>query len=194
MRLDDSVSVDVEAKVLFKDQPLPPNVKPEDKLTFIFCVKDVTDQSGVMKIQQELQAKQMEQNRKTDGDQLTLDTVAIDAHLAASKVKAVKHPSGLRYVIKKMGKGPAPTLSSIVIVNYRGTLMDNGRVFDQSKLEYPLTQLVKGWQIGFQLLPKGTSAILYVPSTLGYGANGYPPDIPPNANLVFEVELIDFKN
>jgi FKBP-type peptidyl-prolyl cis-trans isomerase FkpA/FKBP-type peptidyl-prolyl cis-trans isomerase FklB len=53
--------------------------------------------------------------------------------------------------------------------------------------------LIQGWQIGFTLLNKGSKATLYVPSSLGYGPNGYPPSIPANANLVFEIELIDFK-
>ena len=76
------------------------------------------------------------------------------------------------------------------------TSVEVDRRFDESAtpIVYPLAQLIRGWQIVFQLFPKGTSATLYVPSPLGYGASGYQPGIPPNANLIFDVELVDFKD
>ncbi len=196
MKKGDSLSIDIEAKILFGDQPMPPNLKAEDKMTFIFSVKDITDQQGINVIQQELQAKQLEKQNQFQEGQIVLDTLAIDSYLATNKVNAVKGPSGLRYVIKRMGKGAKPSLSSVVTFKYRGTLMDNGVEFDQSQtpVEYPLNRLIQGWQILFQLFPKGTSATLYIPSSLGYGPTGYQPGIPPNANLVFEVELVDFKD
>lgn len=196
MKKNDSVAIDIEARLLFKDQPLPPQVKPEDKVTFVFSVKEITDQKGIVKIQQELQAKQFEQSRKSESEQLASDTVAIRTHLSSKNIKATKDPSGVSYVIKKMGNGPKPVLSSTISFKYRGTFLESGSTFDESQapVEYPLNQLIKGWQIVFQLFPKGTSATLYVPSTLGYGADGFPPNIPPNANLVFDVELVDFKN
>jgi len=195
MKLGDSVAVDVEARVLFGDQPLPPNVKEDDKMTFIFAVQDITDQVGVNRIQQELQARQFEESRKTEAGQLGMDTVSIDAYLSAKNINAIKDKSGVRYIITRMGKGAKPDLNSTLSFKYKGSLMDNGLVFDQSltPVEYPLTRLIQGWQIVFPLLPKGTTATLYVPSTLGYGPTGFQPDIPPNANLVFEVELVDFK-
>ncbi len=196
MKKGDSCSVEIDVKTLFGDQPLPPNVKPEDKMTFIFSVKDITDQMGINVIQQEIQAKQFEKQRQLQEGQSGVDTVAIDAYLATNKVNAIKGPSGLRYVIKRMGKGPKPSMTSVVKFKYRGTLMDNGVEFDQSEtpVEYPLNRLITGWQILFPLFPKGTTATLYIPSSLGYGPNGYQPGIPPNANLIFEVELVDFKD
>lgn len=196
MKIGDSVSVDIPAKTLFKEEPLPPSVKPDDLVTFVFCVKDITDQRGVMTIQQGLQAKQAEQSRKMQEGQLSRDTVAIDAYLAAKKINAIKDVSGMRYVIKKLGNGPKPVLTSIVKFTYKGSLMDNGFVFEASEkpVDYPLNNLIVGWQICFQLFPKGTSATLYVPSPLGYGTIGSQPGIPPNANLIFEVELVDFKD
>ncbi len=196
MKKGDSVSIEIDAKTLFGEQPMPPKVKPEDKMTFIFSVKDITDERGINAIQEQIQAKQFENNRKSQEGQMTLDTLAIDSYLTAKKVNAVKDKSGLRYVITRMGKGARPSLTSTVKVNYRGTLMDNGEEFDKSQapLEYPLNGFIQGWQIGFQLLPKGSTATLYIPSSLAYGPSGYQPSIPPNANLVFEVELIDFKD
>lgn len=195
LKKGDSVEVDVKAVHLFGQEPLPPSIKPDDLITFTISVDEITDSRGANTIYQELQAREAEMNRKKSEGQLTLDTVAIDAYLATNKIKADKDPSGLRYVIKKLGKGEKPNISSTVTVYYKGTFLDNGEVFDESKpsLEYPLNGFITGWQIGFLLLPKGSKATFYIPSTLGYGITGYPPGIPPNANLVFEVELIDFK-
>ncbi|MFO0265768.1 MAG: FKBP-type peptidyl-prolyl cis-trans isomerase, partial [Cyclobacteriaceae bacterium] len=55
---------------------------------------------------------------------------------------------------------------------------------------YPLSNLIRGWQIAFPNFPVGTRATLYIPSSLGYGPQGSPPTIPANANLIFEVELV----
>lgn len=196
MKLGDSVSLDIDVKTLFGDQQLPPKLKPEDKLTYVFVVKDISDEAGVTRIQQQIQQQQMMEAQKMAAGQLTIDTVAIDTYLAANNIQAQRDPSGLRYVIKRMGKGPRPTIESTIKVLYKGTLLSDGTMFDQatSPVEWPLTQLVQGWQIGFPLLPKGSTATFYIPSTLGYGQTGYYPDIPPNANLIFEVELIDFTN
>lgn len=196
MKLGDSVAVDVDAKVLFKDQPLPPQLKEGDKMTFVFAVKDITDQAGVTRVQMELQQRQMDEVRVQKDAQLGMDTVAIDSWLAANNIKAIKDKSGMRYVIKRLGKGPRPTVASTVTFTYKGTLMADGSLFDESStpIVYPLSQLIDGWKICFPLLPKGSAATLYVPSTLGYGSTGYQPGIPPNANLIFEVELIDFTN
>lgn len=195
MKAGDSVCIEVEAKTLFGTNPMPPQLSPDSKLRYFFAVRDVTDQSGVNRIQQELQEKQMAQMKAQREDQLVADTVALDAYLAERNLKAQRDKSGLRYVITKMGKGPRPTVDSRIVVTYKGMLMD-GKVFDQSKgqVEWPLSQMIDGWKIGFALLPKGTAAVLYIPSSLGYGENGYYPDIPPNANLIFEIELFDVKN
>jgi len=195
LKKHDSVLLTMQASMLFDGQPLPPNLKPEDKFTFLFGVIDITDREGVQKLQEQIQAKEMEKARAAQVGQLAADAVAIDTYLAEKKIDAQKDESGLRYVITTPGSGDKPSLESTVKVNYKGSLLADGSVFDKSEspIEFPLSNLIQGWQIGFQLLPKGTKATLYIPSTLGYGANGAPPNIPPNANLVFEVELIDFK-
>ena len=187
LKKGDSVKIRVTTKSFFENtlhQPVPPEIKPETNLTFLIGVIEVTDREGVNKFQEKMQTRQLEK-----------DIQAIDAYLMTNGIVALKDSSGLRYVITKAGTGEKPPLSSLVKVNYKGSLLENGKIFDQSRapLEYQLRGFIQGWQIGFQLLPKGTTATFYIPSSLGYGLNGYPPDIPPNANLVFEVELIDFK-
>ncbi len=102
--------------------------------------------------------------------------------------------SGLRYIIEKEGEGTAPTASSQVTVHYAGYLL-NGNKFDSSydrgqPAVFGLNQVIPGWTEGLQLLKPGGKAKLIIPANLGYGANGYPPVIPPNSWLVFDVELI----
>jgi FKBP-type peptidyl-prolyl cis-trans isomerase len=81
-----------------------------------------------------------------------------------------------------------------VRVHYRGTLID-GKEFDSSyRVGQPVTfqvgGVIPGWTEGLQLMPVGSKYRLVVPPALGYGAQGAPPDIGPNATLVFEVELL----
>ncbi len=198
MKKGDSVMFKVLTKSLFEDTwrtQVPPGVKPEGYLTFFIGVRDVVDREGVNKLQEGLQAKDYEKSLKLKGARLAVDTLAIDAYLMSNKINALKMKEGVRYVITKPGSGASPVLSSTVKVNYKGSLLADGSVFDQSQspIEFPLSNLIQGWQIGFQQLQKGCTATLYIPSSLGYGANGAPPQIPANANLVFEIELIDFK-
>jgi FKBP-type peptidyl-prolyl cis-trans isomerase len=131
----------------------------------------------------------------TPEEQLQIDLEAIDKYLADNNITAVKNSSGLRYVITQAGTGPKPNFTNIITVKYSGRLLTTGEVFDQAinPVSFPLTSLIQGWQIAFPLLNKGSKATLYVPSGLGYGTRGSGASIPPNANLIFDVELIDFR-
>lgn len=103
--------------------------------------------------------------------------------------------SGLKYEVIKMGAGAKPTLADNVTVHYRGELTD-GTVFDSSygrgePATFPLGGVVKGWQEGVQLMPVGSTFRFEIPPDLGYGARGAGGGlIPPNATLIFQVELI----
>ncbi len=102
--------------------------------------------------------------------------------------------SGLQYKVLKQGEGRKPKATDVVKVNYRGTLTD-GTVFDSSyeqnePVTFPLNQVIPGWTEGVQLMPVGSKYQLFVPGKLGYGENGAPPAIGPNATLIFEVELL----
>lgn len=131
----------------------------------------------------------------TAEEQLLLDIEAIDKYLADNKITAVTHSSGLRYVVTQAGTGGKPNFTNTVTVTYAGRLLANGTVFDERKtpISFPLNTLIQGWQIAFPLLNKGSKATLYIPSGLGYGALGSGTTIPPNSNLIFDVELIDFR-
>jgi len=104
--------------------------------------------------------------------------------------------SGLQYQVITEGKGAKPQPSDIVKVNYKGTLLD-GKTFDSSydrgePATFPLNQVVPGWQEGIAMMPVGSKYKFWIPAKLGYGDKGTPGGpIPPNATLVFEVELLD---
>jgi FKBP-type peptidyl-prolyl cis-trans isomerase FkpA len=104
--------------------------------------------------------------------------------------------SGLQYEVITQGDGPMPTESSSVAVFYEGKLLD-GTIFDSSydtgdTVRFPLSGVIRGWTEGLQLMPVGSTYMFYLPSELGYGARGTGP-IPPNATLIFKVELLDIE-
>ncbi len=109
-----------------------------------------------------------------------------------------KTESGLYYTITKEGTGEHPPKGAKVSVHYRGTLVD-GTVFDSSyqrnqpiEFSVGVGQVIPGWDEGILLLKKGAGARFVIPSHLGYGAQGAGGVIPPDATLIFEVELVSF--
>ena len=103
-------------------------------------------------------------------------------------------PSGLKYMIVQEGTGATPTDTDNVTVHYTGKLLD-GAVFDSSVMRgepatFPLNGVIKGWTEGLQLMKEGAKYVFYIPTDLAYGARGAGRDIPPYADLIFEVELI----
>ncbi|MFY0714791.1 peptidylprolyl isomerase [Seonamhaeicola sp. NFXS20] len=110
-----------------------------------------------------------------------------------------KTESGLRYQIIQKGDGAKPEKGKTVSVHYKGQLAD-GTVFDSSykrnqPIDFPIGvgQVIPGWDEGIQLLNVGDKARLVIPSHLGYGSRGAGGVIPPNATLIFDVELMDVK-
>ena len=116
---------------------------------------------------------------------------------AAKEKGAVKTASGMVYVSLKDGKGKSPTATSTVEVNYRGTLT-NGKEFDSSykrnqSVSFPLSRVIPCWTEGVQKMNVGGKAKLVCPPELAYGSRGAGSDVPPNATLIFEVELLNIK-
>ena len=112
----------------------------------------------------------------------------------AKKSGVVTLPDGLQYSIITEGTGPKPTTSQTVTVNYEGKLID-GTIFDSSyqrgePISFGVTQVIPGWTEALQLMPVGSTWMLYIPSNLAYGAQGAGSAIGPNETLIFKVQLI----
>jgi FKBP-type peptidyl-prolyl cis-trans isomerase len=108
--------------------------------------------------------------------------------------KMIKRESGLQYEVLVEGGGPNPTAADQVTVHYTGYLQD-GTVFDSSLARaepatFPLGRVIPGWTEGLQLMNVGAKYRFTIPSDLAYGEQGSAPVIPPNATLIFVVELL----
>ncbi|MCP4439733.1 MAG: FKBP-type peptidyl-prolyl cis-trans isomerase [Aureispira sp.] len=112
----------------------------------------------------------------------------------AKKEGVIALPSGLQYEILTEGHGRKPRRSDKVTVHYEGKLL-SGKVFDSSikrgqPAKFPVGGLIQGWQEALQIMPEGSKWRLYIPSKLAYGQRGAGNDIPANATLIFEMELL----
>lgn len=124
---------------------------------------------------------------------LCLTIAALVAGCATPPGPPVATPSGLVYQSLKEGSGASPAASDIVRVHYRGTFTD-GREFDSSMkepAEFPLNRVIRCWTEGVQMMKPGGKARLTCPPQIAYGDKGAGGGVvPPNATLVFEVELL----
>lgn len=118
---------------------------------------------------------------------------------AKTTAAAITTPSGLTYLITKKGTGRQPKKGETVVVQYTGLLTD-GVKFDSSRdngeafqFTLGIGQVIKGWDEGFSNLRVGDHAILVIPASLAYGSKGAGGVIPPDATLIFVVELVDVK-
>jgi FKBP-type peptidyl-prolyl cis-trans isomerase len=103
---------------------------------------------------------------------------------------------GLEYVEISEGEGEPVKTGDTVEMQYTGKLRSNGKQFDSNvgKAPYPVTlgesAVIKGWHLGIPGMRVGGRRKLYIPPKLAYGEQGFPPDIPPNADLVFELKVV----
>jgi FKBP-type peptidyl-prolyl cis-trans isomerase FklB len=164
-----------------------------DSTNMLIASKDV---QGVLRTY--FQRKQEEKKKEELAKAEVYKTTGI-AFLEANKTKeGVKTTdSGLQYIILKKGKGKKPTTTDKVKVHYHGTTID-GTVFDSSvnkgkPAEFGVTQVIKGWTEGLQLMKVGAKYKFFIPQELAYGANPRPGIIKPFMALIFEVELLEIK-
>mgnify|MGYP005816149675 CR=1 FL=1 len=139
-------------------------------------------------IQEKMQKKQDElasANSRTGEEFLTKNKKRSDVKTTSS---------WLQYIIVKKGKGPKPSTSDSVKVMYKGMLLDS-TVFDSTTSGNPavldLNRIIPGLAEGIQLMNVGSTYRFFVPPDLGYGPQGAPPAIPPNATLIFDITLED---
>jgi len=128
---------------------------------------------------------------------------APDTALAQSAARPVTTPTGLQIIDTKPGTGASPRAGQTAVVHYTGWLYVNGtkgKKFDSSvdrnePFEFPIGQgrVIAGWDQGVATMKVGGKRTLIIPPQLGYGARGAGGAIPPNATLIFDVELLGVK-
>jgi FKBP-type peptidyl-prolyl cis-trans isomerase FkpA len=126
---------------------------------------------------------------------LSLSACAAESTTPTADTKEVKTPSGIVITTLIGGSGSSPKSTDRVKVHYRGTLTD-GKEFDSSYKRgepavFPLNRVIPCWTEAVQTMKVGGKAKLLCPSNSAYGPRGVPGTIPPNASLVFEVELLE---
>jgi FKBP-type peptidyl-prolyl cis-trans isomerase FkpA len=112
---------------------------------------------------------------------------------AGQRLCAAKTETGLGYTMLRPATGAKPAAADFVLVNYIGYLAATGAVFDQGmQAAFPVGGVIPGFSMGLQMLAKTGIARFCIPAAMGYGEQGSGP-IPANSDLVFQVELVDFK-
>ena len=130
-------------------------------------------------------------------------SVTTTTSLAQTAGTTMTTPTGLQITDTKVGTGASPKTGQICVMHYTGWLYQNGakgQKFDSSvdrgePFEFPIgtRRVIAGWDEGVATMKVGGKRTLVIPPTLGYGARGAGGVIPPNATLIFEVELLDVK-
>ncbi len=162
------------------------------------CMMGFNDR--MMAIRSEQMKAEQERKRVELAPQIEKNQKEQQAFLDSNKTKAGVQvtTSGLQYKIISKGNGTvSPKDTNTVKVHYTGKFID-GKIFDSSvqrnePIEFPLTQVIKGWTEGLQLMKVGDKFEFYIPYELAYGEEGREGAIPPASLLIFEVELLEFK-
>jgi len=178
-------SVDIDADILLKG--IKDGLEEKEGLLTEEEIAQV-----MQDFQQDLMAKQMAKQKEEGDKNLKEGETFLEANKKKEGVKVL--PSGLQYKVLKSGNGPSPKETDKVKTHYKGTLI-NGTEFDNSisrgePAVFPVNGVIKGWTEALQLMKVGDKWELYIPANLAYGEKGAGGAIPPNATLVFEVELL----
>ncbi|UYZ61684.1 FKBP-type peptidyl-prolyl cis-trans isomerase [Hymenobacter weizhouensis] len=183
-------------------QPVPPFMKKAGKtMTMFVKVDKIQTRDEAMADVQKMQVEQQQKMAAHAKQQLRKDDVLLQDYIKKNNLTVQKDTSGIYYAVTKPGTGAKPKPGQIVSVLYKGMLLD-GKVFDSSEkmgnkpFEFPIGQgqVIPGWDKGIAQFTKGSKGILLVPSSLAYGMRGAGADIPADAILRFDVELVDVKN
>ena len=200
-----NISCDTILATLTPDQKMrvPSWLKSGNKVSMRLSIVSVQSMEDYQKNAQARQEEMQRQMKEKAEKQMPIDDKTLQDYFAKNNIKAEKTASGLYYTVQKPGSGEQIKAGQMVTMMYTGKLLD-GKEFDSnidtamSHHGDPLVfavgahQMIAGVDEGVALLKKGSKATLYLPSPLGYGENA-PPNIGPNAILIFEVDIKDVK-
>eukprot|EP01132_Coremiostelium_polycephalum_P003012 gene3012-3762_t len=186
------------------------DLKSDTPLYASVHLKDILNEDQLNQLTQEKQKIMMEKQQAHMKTQLPKDLALINSYLQEKKIQALFTDSGLAYLIEKPGKGAHPKAGDIVKIHYVGkTLKDQifdtsiaqvaqkNDLYDARRAYTPFEFIIGagntiiGFEEGVKLLNKNAKAKIFIPSVLAYGAHAFPPHIESNANLIFELELVD---
>lgn len=163
---------------------------------FLAAMKDVLADKPLKVGRTEAEASMQRYIQQTMMKRSAIAKAQSEKFLQANKEKegVTTTSSGLQYKIVETGTGKKPAVVDRVTVHYTGKLVD-GTVFDSSvqrgqPATFRVNQVIPGWTEALQMMQEGDRWVLYIPYSLGYGERGSPPQIPPFATLIFEVELL----
>jgi FKBP-type peptidyl-prolyl cis-trans isomerase FkpA len=204
LKLGDSVYMTQSTDSLLKQntQDLGKIFKKGDQLITtlkITAVYKTTEEANAAFNKQKLEQsasrekESLEQFRKDTAsqNQMAVDNKIIEDYLAKNNIQTTKTEWGVYIQTISPGQGPKPAIGQYVNVKYAGKNL-NGEPFDSGvyPLQIGVGGSIKGFEEGIKQLGQGGKAVVYIPSRLGYGPNGSGPKIQPNANLVFDLEIL----
>lgn len=207
LRKGDSAVIIIEIDTLSKRNPgqLPPSFKPKDKMILTMRVVDILPNREAV---QQDQIQEMAKQKQKDEVRKVGEIKEIEQYLSKNNIKVQQTKNGVFYEIQNPGTGPRADSGKIVSINYTGYFM-NGKFFDSNvdstkQLEkHPLTPFefmagvqgaIPGMLEGITAFKQGGKGRIFIPSILGYGAQGSPPVIKPYQNLIFEIEVTSVKD
>lgn len=184
-------------------QPVPPFMKKAgNTMTMLVKAQKVQSRDEAMADQQAAMVKQQQTMMAHAAEQSKKDDAILQDYVKKNNLNVQKDTSGVYYMVTSPGTGPKPKAGQTVSVKYKGMLLD-GKVFDSSDkapqngkpIDFAIGvgQVIPGWDRAIPLLSKGSKATILIPSPLAYGQRGAGTDIPADAPLRFDVELVDVK-
>lgn len=184
LSVGDSVTTSLTVGDFFRKlvrAPKPVYLDSTTKLTYTIAPTDITSPQEYFMLREPLVSRR--------------DSISINKFIEKNKLEAKTDSLGMRYIAYNNTGGVKPKKDDCVEVKYVGRFLRNGRIFDAAeRAAFPINNfIIPGWQLALPLLGKGDSATFIIPSKLGYGREGYPGAIPPDAILVFDIKLLDVK-